>query len=68
MQISWDDVNRTERAGIHWVTRLKVDVFLSPRAIHNWKTDPNGCHHVVVISTTRGRIYGLGAFEPCQDD
>ena len=66
MQISWDDVNRTERVGPHLVAKLGIDVFISQRAIENWKTDPNGCHHVVVISTTRGRIYALGTFGPCQ--
>jgi hypothetical protein len=68
MQISWEDVSRTQRAGIYWVTRLGIDVFISQRAIENWKADPAGCHHIVEISTSFGKNYGLGAFGPCQKD
>ncbi len=68
VQVSWDDVNRTERAGPHFVGRLRIDVFVSQRAIENWKTDPAGCHHVIEISTSLGKMYGLGIFEPCQKD
>lgn len=68
MQISWDDVNRTQRTGPHFVTRLGIDVFITQRAIQNWRTDPAGCHNIVVISTSLGRNYGLGAFGPCQED
>jgi hypothetical protein len=68
VQVSWDDVNRTERAGYHFVGRLRIDVFVSRRAIENWRTDPAGCHNVVEIATGLGKIYGLGFFEPCQKD
>src|SRR5687767_9278480 len=27
MQISWDEVNRTEKPGLHFVSRLGLDVF-----------------------------------------
>jgi hypothetical protein len=64
MQISWDDVNRTEKVGICFVTRLRIDIFVSQRAIDNWRTDPEGRHSVVVISTSLGNMYGLGVFEP----
>jgi hypothetical protein len=68
MQISWDDVGRTESTGMHWVTRLGIDVFISQRAIDNWRTDPHGCHHVVELSSSGGRNYSLGTFEPCQKE
>jgi hypothetical protein len=68
MQISWDDVNRTERTGPWFVARLGTDVFVSQRAIENWRVDPAGCHNIVEISTSLGRNYGLGAFGPCRKD
>jgi hypothetical protein len=68
VQVSWDDVNRTERAGPHFVSRLRIDVFVSQRAIDNWRTDPVGCHNVVEITIGFGKIYCLGFFEPCQKD
>jgi hypothetical protein len=64
MQISWDDVNRTEKTGPHFVTRLAIDVFITGDAIKRWMSDPDGLHTVTSISTTFGKIYGLGAFEP----
>jgi hypothetical protein len=68
MQISWDDVNRTEQIGLHFVVRLGIDVFVEEYHIENWKADPNGQHKVLEISTTFGKIYGLGTFEPSQND
>jgi hypothetical protein len=68
VQVSWDDVNRTERAGPHLVPGLRIDVFVSQRAIDNWKIDPAGRHNVVEIATSLGKIYGLGIFEPSQED
>ncbi len=44
MQISWNDVSRTEKAGVHFVARLGIDVFVRERHIE--------------ISTTFGKIYG----------
>jgi hypothetical protein len=64
MEISWDDVNRTERTGPHFVTRLGIDVFVTEGAIARWKDDPE-CHHkVVAIATSRGNMYSLGPCEP----
>jgi hypothetical protein len=68
MQISWDDVNRTERTGPHLVTKLGFDVFVRERHIENWQADPDGQHRVIEISTTFGKIYTLGAFEPSRKD
>jgi hypothetical protein len=68
MQISWDDVNRTERPGLHFVTRLGLDIFVTQRAIEDWQRDPTGCHHVVEISTGWRKIYSVGTFGPCQED
>lgn len=68
MQISWDDVNRTETTGLHFVSRLRIDVFVTEGAIARWKADP-ACHHTVsVISTSRGGIYSLGPCEPSKED
>jgi hypothetical protein len=68
MEISWDDVNRTESTGPHFVTRLGIDVFITEGAIARWKVDPE-CHHKVFhISTSRGNIYSLGSCEPFQED
>jgi hypothetical protein len=68
MQISWDDVNRTQRIGLHFVARLGIDVFVTQGAITRWKADPE-CHHEVVdISMSQGKIYGLGPCAPSQKD
>jgi hypothetical protein len=68
MEISWDDVNRTERTGPHFVTRLGIDVFVAEGAIARWQVDP-ACHHKVVhISTSLGKLYSLGPCEPPQRD
>jgi hypothetical protein len=64
MQISWDDVNRTKKAGPHFVARLGIDVFVTVNAIRRWKADPDCHHRVVPISTSLGNIYGLGPCEP----
>jgi len=64
MQISWDDVSRTEKAGVDFVARLGIDVFVRERHIENWMADPNGEHRVIEISMTFGKIYTLGAFRP----
>ena len=53
MQISWNDVSRTEKAGVHFVARLGIDVFVRERHIE--------------ISTTFGKIYPLGAFKPAEN-
>ena len=68
MEISWDDVNRTEKIGLHFVVRLGIDVFVEEHHIENWKADPDGEHKVIEISTTSGKIYGLGTFEPSRKD
>jgi hypothetical protein len=68
MQISWDDVNRTERSGLHFVARLRIDVFVTEGAIARWKADPECHHRVVPIATTFGKIYSLGACEPSEED
>jgi hypothetical protein len=68
MQISWDDVNRTERVGLHFVARLGIDVFITEGAIARWKADPECHHEVISISTTFGKIYGLGSCKPSQKD
>jgi hypothetical protein len=68
MQISWDDVNRTQTTGLHFVARLGIDVFITQGAIARWKVDP-GCHHeVVTIATSLGKMYSLGPCEPSKDD
>ncbi len=68
MQISWDEVNRTEQPGPYFVARLGLDVFVSEESITRWKADP-GCHHRVVdISTARGKLYSLRPREPLQED
>ena len=36
MQISWDDVNRTERTGPYFVARLGIDVFITQYARHRF--------------------------------
>jgi hypothetical protein len=64
MQISWDDVNRTEMKGFYFVARLGIDVFVTDRAIVRWKADPNGLHTVDHVSTSLRKIYGTGAFVP----
>jgi hypothetical protein len=64
MQISWDDVNRTETKGIQFVARLGIDVFVTTGAIRRWKADPDCHHRLVEISTGLGKMYGLGACEP----
>ena len=64
MQVSWDDVNRTERVGLHFVARLGIDIFVTEGAIMRWKADP-GCHHEVThISMSYGKMYTLGPCEP----
>ena len=68
MQISWDDVNRTETRGFHFVGRLGIDVFGTQGAIMRWKADPNGLHMVDHVSTSLGKIYGIGAFVPSGHD
>ena len=68
MQISWDDVNRTEKLGPYFVARLGLDVFVSEEAITRWKADPQCHHRVVCISTTRGMLYTLGPCEPFQEE
>jgi hypothetical protein len=68
MQISWDKVNRTERRGPYFIARLGIDVFVTESAIARWKVDPECYHRVIPISTTFGKIYGLGACEPSQED
>jgi hypothetical protein len=68
MQISWDDVNRTEKPGPCFVARLGLDVFVSEEAIARWKSDPECHHRVVPISTSRGKLYTLGPCEPFQED
>jgi hypothetical protein len=68
MEISWDDVNRTERTGPHFVTRLAIDVFVAEGAIARWQDDPDCRHKAVAIATSRGNIYSLGPCEPPQDD
>jgi hypothetical protein len=68
MQISWDDVNRTEKPGPHFVARLGLDVFVSEEAIARWKADPECHHRAVSIATTFGKIYSLGPCEPFQED
>jgi hypothetical protein len=45
-----------------------IDVFVQERHIENWKADPDGQHRIIEISTTLGKIYGLGVFEPSQED
>ena len=68
MQISWDDVNRTQRPGFHFVARLGLDIFVTAGAIERWKVDPE-CHHQVThISTGLGNIYSLGPCEPFEED
>jgi hypothetical protein len=67
MQVSWDDVNRTEKPGPYFIARLGLDVFVSEGAITRWKTDPECYHKVVHISTTRGKLYMLGPCEPFQE-
>jgi hypothetical protein len=64
MQISWDDVSRTDKTGVHLVARLGIDVFVRERHIENWKADPDGQHMIIEIPTTFGKIYALGAFKP----
>ena len=64
MQISLDDVNRTETKGIQFVARLGIDVFVTAGAIRRWKADPDCHHRLVQISTGLGKMYGLGACEP----
>jgi hypothetical protein len=64
MQISWDDVNRTETRGLHFVARLGIDVFITDNAIKRWKADPDCHHRVLPIATSFGKIYGLGPCEP----
>ena len=68
VQISWADVNRAERAGPYIVERLRSDVFVQESHIENWKADPDGQRTITAISTTVGKIYGLGAFEASQKD
>jgi len=68
MQISWDDVNRTEKPGPYFIARLGLDVFVSEGAITRWKADPQCHHRVVWISTARGKLYSLGPCEPFQED
>jgi len=68
MEISWDDVNQTERTGPHFVTRLGIDVFITEGAIARWQVDPECHHEVFVIATSRGDIYSLGPCEPPQQD
>ncbi|KFG70774.1 hypothetical protein JH26_02060 [Microvirga sp. BSC39] len=63
MEISWDDVNRTGKTGIHFVTGLGIEVFVSQRAIENWRSDPEGRHHMVEIATSLRKIYSLGTLE-----
>jgi hypothetical protein len=64
MQISWDDVNRTQTRGLQFVLRLGIDVFVTEHAIKRWKTDPDCHHRVIPITTSLGKIYGLGPCEP----
>jgi hypothetical protein len=68
MLISWDDVNRTEKTGLHFVARLGLDVFVTAGAIARWKADPECHHRVVHIPTTLGKMYGLGPCEPLQEN
>jgi hypothetical protein len=35
MRISWDDVSRTDKAGVHVIARLGIDVFVRGRHIEN---------------------------------
>jgi hypothetical protein len=45
-----------------------IDVFVQKRHVEIWKADPDGQHRIIEISTTLGKIYGLGVFEPSQED
>jgi hypothetical protein len=68
MQISWDDVSRTDKTGVHFVARLGIDVLVREWHIENWQADPDGQHRLIEISTTFGKIYALGTFEPCRKE
>ena len=64
MQVSWDDVNCTERPGLYFVARLGIDVFITEGAIVRWKADPACYHEVTPITTSHGKMYSLGPCEP----
>jgi hypothetical protein len=67
MQISWDDVSRTDKIGVHFVPRLGIDVLIREKHIKNWKADPDGQYLITEISMTFGKIYALGTFKPAEN-
>ena len=68
MQISWDEVNRTERVGLYFIARLGIYVFITKGAIMRWQADPDCYHEVIYITTSRGKLYSLGPCEPSNKD
>ncbi|KLK92648.1 hypothetical protein AA309_13245 [Microvirga vignae] len=59
----WDDVNRTEKMGEHFVERLGINVFVREHEIKNWQEDPRGMHKVIKVSPLSGSTqYSLGSF------
>jgi hypothetical protein len=60
MQISWGGVNRTERAGLHWVTRLRLEHRTRSRSrwvLHRSNGEAisesvRGCVHLTVRSSS----------------
>jgi hypothetical protein len=60
--ISWDDVNRTEKAGAHFVEGLGY-VTIRRLEIEYWEDDPDGRFSLIPISPINGiKRYAFGSF------